>query len=72
MDVTRLLLITTLHGIQVLGQSWKRGVPVEVLPLAYVPVMNRIVNQLEGNPVLRLAGTAKAGYDIYGSLRSRK
>jgi ribose 5-phosphate isomerase A len=41
--------------------QWKKGVPVEVLPFAYVPVMRRL-RELGGQPVLRM-GTAetKAG-----------
>ncbi|KAJ3324460.1 hypothetical protein HDV06_006871 [Boothiomyces sp. JEL0866] len=43
----------------VLGQQWKKGVPIEVVPSAYVAVMERI-KELGGKPVLRMA-TAKAG-----------
>jgi len=42
-----------------LGQQWKRGVPIEVLPFAYVPIMKKI-EQLGGKPVLRMA-KSKAG-----------
>jgi ribose 5-phosphate isomerase A len=43
----------------VLGSVWRRGVPVEVLPLAYVGVMDAI-RRLGGKPALRMA-VAKAG-----------
>ena len=38
-----------------LGEKWDRGVPIEVLPMAYVPVIQKIKQQLGGNPVLRIA-----------------
>lgn len=43
-----------------LGTTWRRGVPVEVLPPAYVPVM-RALARLGGAPALRMGGPAKAG-----------
>lgn len=42
-----------------LGQKWKKGVPIEVLPLAYVPVMKQL-EKLGGKPTLRMA-VNKAG-----------
>lgn len=42
-----------------LGENWKNGVPIEVIPLGYVPVMNKI-KDMGGKPVLRMA-KAKAG-----------
>lgn len=42
-----------------LGTTWRRGVPVEVLPLAYVCVMSRL-KEMGGTPVLRM-GREKAG-----------
>ncbi|KAJ3042281.1 hypothetical protein HDV00_007648 [Rhizophlyctis rosea] len=44
---------------EVLGTQWKAGVPLEVIPMAYVPIMGTI-KRLGGNPVLRMA-TRKAG-----------
>lgn len=43
-----------------LGQQWKSGIPLEVVPVAYVPVMNRL-REMGGKPVLRMAGAKKAG-----------
>jgi ribose 5-phosphate isomerase A len=43
----------------VLGEKWKKGVPVEVLPFAYVAV-SKALEKLGGKPVLRMA-KAKAG-----------
>ena len=40
--------------------GWRKGVPLEVLALGYVPVMRRL-EALGGVPVLRMAGAAKAG-----------
>jgi len=42
-----------------LGSEWRKGIPLEVLPMAYVPVM-RAVAAAGGKPVLRMA-VAKAG-----------
>ena len=42
------------------SRPWNKGVPVEVLPVSYVPVMGKIREQLQGEPVLRMA-TKKAG-----------
>ncbi|KAL5262303.1 hypothetical protein ACHWQZ_G007882 [Mnemiopsis leidyi] len=44
---------------QELGEQWKKGIPIEVVPMAYVPVMNKLRSYgLE--PVLRMA-QSKAG-----------
>jgi ribose 5-phosphate isomerase A len=45
---------------KVLGTAWTQGVPLEVLPLAYVPVM-KAVEKLGGKPTLRMAKASKAG-----------
>ena len=44
---------------EVLGENWRNGVPIEVIPLAYVPIIKRL-EKLGGKPVLRMA-QAKAG-----------
>jgi len=44
---------------QTLGQAWKKGVPVEVIPLGYVPVMKKL-EAMGGKAKLRMA-VAKAG-----------
>lgn len=38
-----------------LGQQWKKGVPVEVIPMAYVPVTRAIASRFGGEAVLRMA-----------------
>ncbi|XP_003740797.1 ribose-5-phosphate isomerase [Galendromus occidentalis] len=43
-----------------LGETWKKGIPVEVIPMAYVPVTKKIEHLLGVKPVLRQA-VAKAG-----------
>ncbi|BFZ24754.1 hypothetical protein BsWGS_27793 [Bradybaena similaris] len=45
---------------RVLGTKWKKGVPIEVLPMAYKPVQLKINQLLGGNAVLRMA-SEKAG-----------
>jgi len=42
-----------------LGEHWKKGVPIEIIPLAHVPIM-KTLEKLGGTPVLRMA-KAKAG-----------
>uniref|UniRef100_A0A8C7CTB0 ribose-5-phosphate isomerase n=1 Tax=Oncorhynchus kisutch TaxID=8019 RepID=A0A8C7CTB0_ONCKI len=44
----------------VLGQQWKKGVPIEVIPMAYVPVSRTIAKRFGGEAVLRMA-ISKAG-----------
>jgi len=42
-----------------LGENWKNGIPIEVIPMAYKPIMITLEN-LGGKPVLRMA-QSKAG-----------
>ncbi|MFX1315059.1 MAG: ribose 5-phosphate isomerase A [Promethearchaeota archaeon] len=37
-----------------LGTNWKKGVPIEVIPMSYFPVMKKI-EKLGGKPILRMA-----------------
>lgn len=43
-----------------LGEQYKKGVPIEVVPMAYVPIKRKIEKRYGGEAVLRLA-IAKAG-----------
>ncbi|XP_034235113.1 ribose-5-phosphate isomerase [Thrips palmi] len=45
---------------QTLGEQYKKGVPIEVIPLSYVPVMQRIQTRFGGKVQLRMA-KSKAG-----------
>ncbi|KAK3890086.1 hypothetical protein Pcinc_005931 [Petrolisthes cinctipes] len=45
---------------RVLGEQWTKGVPIEVLPMAYRPVQMKIESKLGGKAILRQA-KAKAG-----------
>ncbi|XP_066991619.1 ribose-5-phosphate isomerase isoform X2 [Anabrus simplex] len=45
---------------QNLGEQYKKGIPIEVIPMAYVPIQNRIEAKYGGKAELRLA-KAKAG-----------
>ncbi|MHA1671180.1 MAG: ribose 5-phosphate isomerase A [Promethearchaeota archaeon] len=42
-----------------LGENWKKGVPIEVIPIAYIPVIIKL-KELGGAPKLRMA-QAKVG-----------
>jgi ribose 5-phosphate isomerase A len=42
-----------------LGENWRKGIPVEVIPISYVPIMKKL-EKLGGIPILRMA-QAKAG-----------
>lgn len=44
---------------KILGEQWKKGIPLEVIPLGYVPVMKKI-EKMGGKPELRMA-KMKAG-----------
>lgn len=37
-----------------LGMNWKKGVPIEVIPMAYVPLMKKL-EKMGGKPILRMA-----------------
>lgn len=43
-----------------LGEQYKKGVPIEVIPMAYVPIKSKIEKKYGGEAILRLA-IAKAG-----------
>lgn len=45
---------------QRLGENYKKGIPIEVIPMAYVPIKRRIETELQGECKLRMA-VAKAG-----------
>ncbi|MHA2186380.1 MAG: ribose 5-phosphate isomerase A, partial [Promethearchaeota archaeon] len=37
-----------------LGKQWKKGVPIEVIPMSYIPLMKKL-EKLGGSPKLRMA-----------------
>jgi len=37
-----------------LGENWRNGIPIEVIPMAYVAVMNKL-KEIGGSPILRMA-----------------
>lgn len=43
-----------------LGEQYKKGIPIEVLPMAYVPIQKNIEKKFGGQVLLR-SGVAKAG-----------
>uniref|UniRef100_A0A1L8E1V9 ribose-5-phosphate isomerase n=1 Tax=Nyssomyia neivai TaxID=330878 RepID=A0A1L8E1V9_9DIPT len=43
-----------------LGEQYKKGIPIEVIPMAYIPIRNRIQKLFGGKLQLRMA-VAKAG-----------
>ncbi|XP_051942442.1 ribose-5-phosphate isomerase [Hippocampus zosterae] len=45
---------------KVMGEQWKKGVPIEVVPMAHVPVSRKIVQLFGGGVNLRM-GVSKAG-----------
>nr|CAG4648105.1 EOG090X0ACL [Moina brachiata]SVE93158.1 EOG090X0ACL [Moina brachiata] len=44
-----------------LGEQWKKGVPIEVIPSSYRPVAQKIEKLLGGKSELRMSGSSKAG-----------
>lgn len=50
--------------------QWKRGIPVEVIPMAYVPVMKKM-EMLGLKPVLRMAKAKAVSINLFsGSFTS--
>ena len=49
---------------QVLGDQWKKGIPIEVIPMAFCPVKLKIENELGGQAILRQA-KAKAVSQLF-------
>ncbi|KFV64546.1 Ribose-5-phosphate isomerase, partial [Dryobates pubescens] len=45
---------------QSLGEHWKKGIPIEVIPMAYVPVSRALSRSFGGTAELRMA-VSKAG-----------
>lgn len=45
---------------KLLGDQWKKGIPIEVAPMSYIPIKRRIEKAYGGNAELRMA-VAKAG-----------
>lgn len=43
-----------------LGQQYKKGIPIEVVPMAYIPIKNKIESKFGGIAGVRMA-VAKAG-----------
>ncbi|MFX0080899.1 MAG: ribose 5-phosphate isomerase A [Candidatus Hodarchaeota archaeon] len=39
---------------ETLGTKWKKGIPIEVIPMSYFPIMNKL-KKLGGKPTLRMA-----------------
>jgi len=38
-----------------LGQKWKKGVPIEVIPMAYKPIQGKIHTKYGGEAILRMS-----------------
>lgn len=38
-----------------LGQQYKQGIPIEVVPMAYVPIQHRIEDNYGGDVKIRMA-----------------
>jgi len=57
---TKFVIIADFRKVsEKLGENWKKGIPIEVIPMAYKPIMKKL-EKLEGKPVLRMA-QSKAG-----------
>lgn len=51
----RFLSASSRKDSKALGQQWKKGVPIEVIPMAYVPVSRTIAKRFGGDANLRMA-----------------
>ncbi|XP_054913110.1 ribose-5-phosphate isomerase isoform X1 [Poeciliopsis prolifica] len=53
-----------------LGEQWKKGVPIEVIPMAYVPVSRVIAKRFGGEVNLRMAVSKATEQSQGGDIRS--
>lgn len=53
-----LILFSSKDSVK-LGEKYKKGLPIEVLPMAYIPIINKIKEEFGGEIKLRMA-VAKA------------
>lgn len=37
-----------------LGQKWKKGIPIEVIPMSYTPIQLKIQERYGGEAILRM------------------
>ncbi|MFX1419216.1 MAG: ribose 5-phosphate isomerase A [Promethearchaeota archaeon] len=49
-----IIIVDFRKNSQKLGTNWKKGIPIEVIPMAYLPIMKKL-KKLGGNPILRMA-----------------
>lgn len=49
-----IIIVDFRKNSKILGTNWKQGIPIEVIPMSYFPIMERLKN-LGGKPVLRMA-----------------
>lgn len=49
-----IIIVDFRKNSKILGTNWRRGIPIEVIPMAYFPIMKKLKN-IGGNPVLRMA-----------------
>ena len=49
-----IIIVDFRKNSKVLGTDWRKGVPVEVIPMAYFPIMEKL-RKIGGIPVLRMA-----------------
>lgn len=40
---------------QAFGDKWEKGIPIEVVPMAYAPVIRKLKQRFGGTPELRMA-----------------
>lgn len=49
-----IIIVDFRKNSQKLGEKWNKGVPIEVIPMAYSPIIKKL-EKLGGKPVLRMA-----------------
>jgi len=49
-----IIIVDFRKNSETLGTKWSQGIPIEVIPMAYFPIMKKFKN-LGGKPVLRMA-----------------
>lgn len=49
---------------QKFGEKYKKGLPLEVVPMAYVPITRKIEDNLGGSAILRMAVAKAVSYSL--------
>jgi len=63
-DELRLFFLCNRKWSKKLGEKWEKGIPIEVLPIAYKITKKEIEKQLGGEAVVREGTEKLVGYSL--------